>query len=81
MSPSLKQSSVETARFDNKAHMAVVVCDARCRNSIPVGSVYPYVEYISDRRIVSTDVTYDDGGEYVKFIRRQDDCYGLVVKQ
>jgi len=43
MSPSLKQSSVETARFDNKAQMAVVVSDARCRNSIPVGSVYPDV--------------------------------------
>ena len=53
--------------------MAVVVFDARCRNSVPVGSVYPDVEYISDRRIVSTDAAYDDGGKYVKSIRRHDD--------
>jgi len=27
------------------------------------------------------NAAYDDGGKYVKSIRRHDDCYGLVVKQ
>ena len=64
-------SSVETARLGNKAQMAVVATRYQLDLSIQ----------ISDRRIVSSDTAYDEGGKYVKFIRRHDDCYGLVVKQ
>ena len=63
--------SVETARFDNNAHMAVVVCDARCRNSMSVGSMYPDAEYITDR--ASGVVTQSHRGEHIGVFHRYND--------